>query len=75
MNISDNIVSAFLCGVSSFQEDMSVLNMSIQDQEFDDYLSKAIEIDNLPEMDDLKKEFNERIDNFSDFKEHKINIK
>lgn len=75
MNISDNIVSAFLCGVSSLQEDMSVLNETIQDQEFDDYLNTAFEIDNMSDMDELRKEFNCRIDNYNDFKEHKLNVK
>lgn len=75
MNISDNIVSAFLCGVSSLQEDMSVLNEAIQDQKFDDYLNTAIEIDNLSDMEELKKEFDCRIDSYNDFKEHKLNVK
>lgn len=75
MNISDNIVSAFLCGVSSLQEDMSVLNEAIQDQEFDDFLSAAIEIDNMSDLEELKKEFDCRIDNYNDFKEHKLNVK
>ncbi len=75
MNISDNIVSAFLCGVSSLQEDMSVLNETIQDQEFDDYLNTAFEIDNMSDMDELRKEFDCRIDNYNDFKEHKLNVK
>lgn len=75
MNISDNIVSAFLCGVSSLQEDMSVLKEAIQDQKFDDYLNTAIEIDNISDMEELKKEYDCRIDNYSDFKEHMLNVK
>lgn len=75
MSISDNIVSAFLCGVSSMQEDMSVLNAAIQDQEFDEYLNTAIEIDNMSDMDELRKEFDCRIDDYNDLKEHKLNIK
>lgn len=75
MSISDNIVSAFLCGVSSMQEDMSVLNAAIQDQEFDEYLNTAIEIDNMSDMEELKKEFDCRTENYNDFKEHKLNVK
>lgn len=75
MNISDNIVSAFLCGVSSLQEDLSVLNEAIQEQKFDDFLNTAIDVNNMAEMDELKKEFDSRIDNYNDFKEHKFNIK
>lgn len=75
MSISDNIVSAFLCGVSSLQEDMLILNGTIQDQEFDDYLNTAIETVELSDMDNLKKEFNCLIDSYSDLKEHKLNIK
>ncbi len=75
MNISDNIVSAFLCWVSSLQEDMLFLNETIQDQGFDNYLNTAIEIDNMSDMDELRKEFDCRIDSYNDFKEHKLNVK
>lgn len=75
MNISDNILSAFFCGASTLQEDLTVFNELTVDESMQEIFDATIEIDSMPDISELKNEFNSRIDAYSDFKEHKLKIR
>lgn len=75
MNISDNILSAFFCGVSSVQEDLTVFNELTVDESMQEIFDTTIEIDSMSDISELKNEFDSRIDGYSDFKEHNVKIR
>ena len=75
MNISDNILSAFFCGTSTLQEDLTVFNELTIDESLQEVFDITLEIDAAPDIQELKNEFNNQIDGYTDFNELKINIK
>lgn len=75
MKISDNTLAAYMAGVSTVQEDKQVLNEIINNQYFSDLLDVMEDIDAIDGMDELRKEFNESVDLYNDYKEIDSNIK
>lgn len=75
MKISDNTLAAYMAGVSSVQEDKQVLNEIANNQYFSDLLDVIEDIDAIDGMDELRKEFNESVDLYNDYKEIDSNIK
>lgn len=75
MSISDNILAAFVSGVSTKQEDKLVLNEISENEEFSDLLDVIDEIDAIDGIDELRNEFCENIDGQENFKDYNINIK
>lgn len=75
MSISDNILAAFVSGVSTKQEDKLVLNEISENEEFSDLLDVVDEIDAIDGIDELRNEFCENIDGMEDFQEYNNNIK
>ncbi|MBQ0142851.1 MAG: hypothetical protein KBT06_08660, partial [Prevotellaceae bacterium] len=70
-----NILSAFMTGNSTVDEDKIVLAEFSTNEHFQDMFDIINEIDAMDNMDELRKEFNENSDQFQDFNEHKINVK
>lgn len=75
MKISDNTLAAYMAGVSTVQEDKLVLNEISNNKYFSELLDVMEDIDAIDGMDELRKEFNESTDLFSDYKEIDSNIK
>ena len=73
MSISDNILAAFVSGVSTKQEDKLVLNEISENEEFSDLLDVIDEIDAIDGIDELRNEFCEYNDEEQEFND--INIK
>ena len=73
MRISDNILAAFVSGVSTKQEDKLVLNEISENEEFSDLLDVIDEIDAIDGIDELRNEFCEYNDEEQEFND--INIK
>lgn len=75
MKISDNTLAAYMAGVSTVQEDKQVMDEIYSNMYFSDLLDVMEDIDAIDGMDELRNEFNESIDEYSDFKEIDNNIK
>lgn len=77
MSIDNNILSAYMAGVSTLQEDKEVLNEMCCDEEFADLLNVMDEVDAIDGMDELRNEFDEPVDNvdLNEFYDYNINIK
>jgi len=75
MNISNNILAAYMAGVSTVQEDKLILSEMSNNKSFSELLEVLDDIDAIDGMDELRNEFNESIDEYSDFKEIDNNIK
>ena len=66
MSISNNILAAFVAGVSTKQEDELVMKEFSENEEFSDAIDG---------MNELRNEFCENIDGLEEFKDYNINIK
>lgn len=75
MSISNNILAAFMAGVSTKQEDELVMKEFSDNEDFSDLLDVLDDVDAIDGMNDLRNEFCENIDACEVFKEHSINIK
>ena len=75
MSISDNILAAFVSGVSTKQEDKLVLNEISENEDFSDLLDVIDEIDAIDGIDELRNEFCEYNDEEQEFNDININIK
>ena len=75
MSISDNVLAAFVSGISTKQEDELVLAEISENKEFSDLLDVIGEIDAIDGMDELRNEFEENIDGWEAFKDYDVNIK
>ena len=75
MKIRDNTLAAYMAGVSTVQDDKLVLNEISNNKYFSELLDVMEDIDAIDGMDELRKEFNESTDLFSDYKEIDSNIK
>ena len=69
MSISNNILAAFVAGVSTKQEDELVMKESSNNEDFSD------DVDAIDGMNELRNEFCENIDGWDEFKDYNINIK
>ena len=72
MSISNNILAAFVAGVSTKQEDELVMKESSNNEDFSDLLD---DVDAIDGMNELRNEFCENIDGWDEFKDYNINIK
>ena len=75
MSISDNILAAFVSGVSTKQEDKLDLNEISENEAFSDLLDVIEEIDAIEGLDELRNEFCEYNDEEQEFNDININIK
>lgn len=75
MSISNNILAAFVAGVSTKQEDELVMKESSDNEDFSDLLDVLDDVDAIDGMNELKNEFCETIDGGEEFKDYNINIK
>lgn len=75
MDINDNILSAFMAGNSTIDEDKLVLSEFSNNEYLQDIFDIINEIDAIDNIDEMRKEFNESSERLPDFREHKINIK
>lgn len=73
--ITDNMLAAFVAGVSFPQEDKLVMNELVNNEEFSDLLNVIDEVDSIDCIDELRNEFNESTDECCNFKDYNINIK
>ena len=73
MSISNNILAAFVAGVSTKQEDELVMKESSNNEDFSDLLD--VLDDAIDGMNELRNEFCENIDGWDEFKDYNINIK
>ena len=62
MSISDNMLSAFMCGVSTPDENLQILNEMISNEEFVDMMDVFNEVNSLDDIDSLKFEFDDKVD-------------
>ena len=62
MSISDNMLSAFMCGVSTPDENLQILNEMISNEEFADMMDVFNEVNSLDDIDSLKFEFDDKVD-------------
>lgn len=72
--IDDNILTVFISGVSTPQEDRIVMNEIVNNEEFSGLLSVIDEVDSMDCINELRNEFNEPIDDRR-FRDYNINIK
>ena len=75
MDISDNMLSAFMCGVSTPDEDLQILNEMMSNEEFSDMMDVFHEVNDIDNLEEIKTEFNEDVDCMKDFKDYNINVK
>ena len=75
MSISNNILAAFVAGVSTKQEDELVMKEFSENVEFSDLLDVLDDVDAIDGMNELRKEFCENIDGWEEFEDFNINIK
>ena len=75
MSISNNILAAFMAGVSTKQEDGLIMKEFSDNENFSDLLDVLDDVDAIDGMNDLRNEFCENIDGGEVFKEHSIIIK
>lgn len=62
MSISDNMLSAFMCGVSTPDENLQILNEMMSNEEFADMMDVFHEVNSLDDIDSIKFEFNDKVD-------------
>lgn len=75
MSISNNILAAFVAGVSTKQEDELVMKEFSDNEDFSDLLDVIDEIDAIDGIDELRNEFCEYNDEEQEFNDININIK
>lgn len=75
MSISNNILAAFVAGVSTKQEDELIMKEFSDKEDFSDLLDVLNSVDAVDGMNELKNEFCETIDGGEEFKDYNINIK
>lgn len=75
MSISNNILAAFVAGVSTKQEDELIMKEFSENEDFSDLLDVLDEVDAIDGMNELRKEFSENIDGWEEFEDYNINIK
>lgn len=75
MSISNNILAAFVAGVSTKQEDELIMKEFSDNEDFSDLLDVLNDVDAVDGMNELKNEFCETIDGGEEFKDYNINIK
>ena len=75
MSISNNILAAFVAGVSTKQEDELVMKEFSDNEDFSDLLDVIGEIDAIDGIDELRNEFCEYNDEDQEFNDININIK
>ena len=75
MSISNNILAAFVAGVSTKQEDELVMKESSNNEDFSDLLVVLDNVVAFDGMNELRNEFCENIDGWDEFKDYNINIK
>lgn len=75
MSISNNILAAFVAGVSTKQEDELVMKKIPNNDNFSDLLDVLDDVDAIDGMNELRNEFCENIDGWDEFKDYNINIK
>lgn len=75
MSISNNILAAFVAGVSTKQEDELVMKEFSESEDFSDLLDVIGEIDAIDGIDELRNEFCEYNDEDQEFNDININIK
>lgn len=75
MSISNNILAAFVAGVSTKQEDELVMKEFSENEEFSELLDVLDDVDAIDGMNELRNEFCENIDGLEEFKDYNINIK
>ncbi len=75
MSISNNILAAFMAGVSTKQEDELVMKEFSESEDFSDLLDVIGEIDAIDGIDELRNEFCEYNDEDQEFNDININIK
>lgn len=75
MSITDNILSAYIAGVSSVQEDKQVLDEIANNDSFSDFLEVMDEIDAIDGLDELRDEFNESVEDMENYNDYNINIR
>lgn len=75
MSISNNILAAFVDGVSTKQEDELVMKEFSNNEGFSDLLDVLDDVDAVDGMNELRNEFCESIDGWDEFKDYNINIK
>lgn len=75
MSISNNILAAFMAGVSTKQEDELVMKEFSDNEDFSDLLDVLDDVDAIDGIDKLRNEFCEDIDGWKEFKNYNINIR
>ena len=75
MSISNNILAAFVAGVSTKQEDELVMNEYYDNEDFSDLLDVLDDVDAIDGMNELRNEFCENIDGWEEFKDYNINMR
>lgn len=75
MSISNNILAAFVAGVSTKQEDELVIKEFSDNEDFSDLLDVLDGVDAIDGMKELRNEFCENIDGWEEFKDYNIDIK
>ena len=75
MSISNNILAAFVAGVSTKQGDELVMKEFSNNEGFSDLLDVLDDVDAVDGMNELRNEFCESIDGWDEFKDYNINIK
>ncbi len=75
MSISNNILAAFVAGVSTKQEDELVIKEFSDNEDFSDLLDVLDGVDAIDGMNELRNEFCENIDGWEEFKDYNIDIK
>lgn len=75
MSISNNILAAFVAGVSTKQEDELVMKEFSNNEGFSDLLDVLDDVDAVDGMNELRNEFCESIDGWDEFMDYNINIK
>lgn len=72
MSISNNILAAFMAGVSTKQEDELVMKEFSDKEDFSDLLDVLEDVDAIGGMDELRNEFCEDIDGWKEFNDYNI---
>ena len=75
MSISNNILAAFMAGVSTKQEDELVMKEFSDNEDFSDLLDVLDDVDAIDGMDKLRNELCDNIYGWKDVKDYNINIK
>lgn len=69
MNISDNMLSAFLLGKTTSQEDLNVFNEMLKDENLLDTVDCLMELSSISDLNELRENFDTAIDNFDNYKD------